>query len=129
MNKIHRDTLGTTFTDILPHFVWRKMSVKKRFTLEEITVSWLMRPMRSVFIQGSVGTIRMKLPQDAINPAHGSLPRVNSSSHDIFSHTVGEGHVKESHQQENQRFLPADRLSFTMTFSTLVWEKVIVKRS
>ena len=30
-------------------------------------------------------TIGKKLPQDAINPAHGSLLRVNSPSHGIFS--------------------------------------------
>jgi len=30
-------------------------------------------------------SIRNKLPQDALNPAHGSLLRVNSPSHGIFS--------------------------------------------
>ena len=33
-------------------------------------------------------TIGKKLPQDAINPAHGSLLRVNSPSHFIFSLTL-----------------------------------------
>jgi hypothetical protein len=34
---------------------------------------------------GNWWTIGKKLPQDAINPAHGSLLRVNSPSHFIFS--------------------------------------------
>ena len=33
-------------------------------------------------------TIGKKLPQDAINPAHGSLLRVNSPSHKIFSKLI-----------------------------------------
>ena len=35
-------------------------------------------------------TIEKKLPLDAINPAHGSILRVNSPSHGIFSFSFKE---------------------------------------
>ena len=35
-------------------------------------------------------SIGNKLPQDALNPAHGSLLRVNSPSHEIFSNSIND---------------------------------------
>ena len=54
-------------------------AIPRRLGLEKISAA------SRELVRLSIGN---KLPQDALNPAHGSLLRVNSPSHEIFSNEI-----------------------------------------
>ena len=65
--------------------MWSRLSIN--LWNQHVIVKIIMNPragLTSVSFSGSYDW----LPQDAINPAHGSLLRVNSPSHEIFSNRV-----------------------------------------